>query len=114
MEGFVVHEVAARVEVRIGRAMPKLPPDTELAVERLWQAASRRVAAGGAGRLFNGRVFSADTITPQLVTGHLTEFRRIVAQMEQPKLFADLGVRPLAVCGVLRCAGGEVVMGRRH
>ena len=114
MEGFVVHEVAARVEVRIGRAMPKLPPDTELAVERLWQAASRRVAAGGAGRLFNGRVFSADTITPKLVTGHLTEFRRIVAQMEQPKLFADLGVRPLAVCGVLRCAGGEVVMGRRH
>ena len=82
-------------------------------MERLWQAASRRVAAGGAGRLFNGRVFSADTITPQLVTGHLTEFRRIVAQMEQPELFADLGVRPLAVCGVLRCAGG-VVVGRRH
>jgi hypothetical protein len=113
VEGFVVHEVAADVEVRIGRAMPKLPPDTELAVERLWQAASRRVAAGGAGRLFNGRVFSADTITPKLVTGHLTEFRRIVAQMEQPGLFADLGVRSLAVCGVLRCAGG-VVVGRRH
>ncbi len=113
MDGFVVHEVSADVEVRIGRAMPGLSPDTELAVERLWQAASRRVAAGGAGRLFNGRVFSADTITPHLVTGHLTEFRRIVAQMERPELFADLGVRPLAVCGVLRCAGG-VVVGRRH
>jgi hypothetical protein len=121
MDGFVVHEVAGDVEVRIGRAMPGLPRDTELTVERLWQIASSRVAAGGAGRLFNGQVFSADTITPRLVTGHLTEFRRVVAQMEQPGLFAVLGssprtslsVRPLAVCGVLRCADG-VVVGRRH
>jgi hypothetical protein len=119
--GFVVHEVAADLEVRIGRAMPALPSETELAVERLWQAASLRVSAGGAGQLFNGRVFSADTITPHLITGHLTEFRRMVAQMERPELFAipgsspgtSLGVRPLAVCGVLRCAGG-VVVGRRH
>ena len=75
--------------------------------------------------MFNGRVFSADTITPRLVTGHLTEYRRIVAQMERPGLFeipgsspgaspgTSLVVRPLAVCGVLRCAGG-VVVGRRH
>jgi hypothetical protein len=48
-----------------------------------------------------------------LVTGHLTEYRRIVAQMDRPELFEELGVRPLAVCGVLRCAGG-VVVGRRH
>jgi hypothetical protein len=111
--GFVVHEVAADVLVRIGRAMPELPPDTELAVEQLWQAASRRAAVGGAGLLFNGLVFSADTITPHLVTGYLTEFRRSVAQMEDSKMFTALGVRPLAVCGVLRCVGG-VVVGRRH
>jgi hypothetical protein len=113
VDGFVVHDVAAEVVVRIRRAMPELSPETEAAVERLWQAASHRVAAGGAGRLFNGRVFSIDAITPYLVTGHLTEFRRIVAQMEQPELFPVLGVRPLAVCGVLHCAGG-VVVGRRH
>ena len=50
---------------------------------------------------------------PRLVTGHLTEYRRVVAQMERPELFAELGVRSFAVCGVLRCAGG-VVVGRRH
>jgi hypothetical protein len=33
--------------------------------------------------------------------------------MERPGLFDRLGVRPLAVCGVLRCADG-VVFGRRH
>jgi hypothetical protein len=56
---------------------------------------------------------SADAITPGLITGDLTEFRRIVAQMERPELFAVLSVRPLAVCGILRCANG-VVVGRRH
>jgi hypothetical protein len=82
-------------------------------VERLWRIASARVEAGGAGSLFNGRVFSADVITPDAITGHLTEFRRIVAQMDSSQLFDALGVRPLAVCGVLRCTDG-VVFGRRH
>ncbi|HET7884570.1 MAG TPA: hypothetical protein VFL55_27015 [Acetobacteraceae bacterium] len=113
MDGFVVHDVAPDVAVRIGRAMPELPVALDREVERLWQVACHRVAAGGAGQMFNGRVFSADVITPHLVTGHLTEYRRVVAQIEQPALFAELGVRSFAVCGVLRCAGG-VVVGRRH
>jgi hypothetical protein len=58
-------------------------------------------------------VFSVDRFADDLITGHFTEFRRIVAQMEEPVLFAELGVRPLAVCGVMRCADG-VVIGRRH
>ena len=99
--------------MRVTRAMPCLPASLDAEVEALWQAAAARVAAGGAGQLFNGRVFSADSIAPHAITGHLTEFRRIVAQMERPGLFAALGVRPLAVCGVLRCADG-VVFGRRH
>lgn len=113
VEGFVVHEVAPDIVVRIERAMPELQEAVNREVERLWRLASRRVAAGGAGRMFNGRVFSADVMTPHLVTGHLTEYRRVVAQMERPELFAELSVRSFAVCGVLRCAGG-VVVGRRH
>jgi hypothetical protein len=111
--GFVVHELTAVLRVRVTQTMPDLPPALDAEVERLWRAACERVAAGGAGALFNGRVFSADTIAPDLIAGHLTEFRRIVAQMEQPALFEALGIRPLAVCGVLRCADG-VVFGRRH
>ena len=113
MGGFVVHEVSADVTVRVARAMPDLPAAVDREVGRLWAASSTRVAAGGAGRLFNGRVFSVDAISPWHVSGHLTEFRRVVAQMERPALFAELGVRPLAVCGVLQCADG-VVVGRRH
>ena len=113
MDGFVVHEVAADIAVRIVREMPMLSASLDQEVERRWREACERVAAGGAGRLFNGRVFSADSITPHLVTGHLTEYRRSVAQMERPELFEELGIRSLAVCGVLRCADG-VAMGRRH
>jgi hypothetical protein len=113
VDGFVAHEVAEHITVRVGRAMPELPTRVEREVERLWQVAARRVAAGGAGPMFNGRVFSADTITPHCVTGHLTEYRRVVAQIERPELFAELRLRAFAVCGVLRCAGG-VVLGQRH
>lgn len=110
---FIVHELTAALSVRVTRPMPGLPTALDAEVEALWRTACARVAAGGAGALFNGRVFSADTITPDLITGHLTEFRRVVAQMERPALFDALRVRPLAVCGMLRCAGG-VVFGRRH
>jgi len=113
MNDFVVHDVRAELHVTVTRGMPALAAALDAEVEVLWQAAQARVAAGGAGVLFNGRVFSADAITPTAITGHLTEFRRIVAQMERPALFHDLGVRPLAVCGVLHCADG-VVFGRRH
>ena len=113
MSGFVVHELSAGLRIQVTRTMPDLSAALDKDVERLWRTACSRVAAGGAGALFNGRVFSADVIAPDAITGHLTEFRRIVAQMEQPPLFGALGVRPLAVCGVLRCADG-VVFGRRH
>jgi hypothetical protein len=113
INNFVVHEVVPGLRVTVTRPMPDLPSALDSEVERLWRIASARVAAGGAGALFNGRVFSADTIAADAITGHLTEFRRIVAQMERPGLHAELRVRPLAVCGVLRCADG-VVFGRRH
>jgi hypothetical protein len=108
--GFHLHTIDPAVSVRVTGAMAPLDPARDARVEALWQAAIARVAAGGAGTLFNGRVFSADRITPTVITGHMTEFRRVVAQMDDPGL--ALGVRPLAVCGVLRGADG-VVIGRR-
>jgi len=107
-DGWRVHEVAAAVEIRVVRDMPKLPAAIEAQVAALWDAAQRRAG----GRLFNGRVFSADAISPARIDGHWTEFRRSVAQMQRPALFAALGVRALAVGGVI---GGAdfVVFGRR-
>lgn len=112
-DGFRVREVAADLVLRVTRAMPGLAPALDAAVERLWRDACARAEAGGAGRLFNGSVFSADSFAPHEITGHMTEFRRVVAQMRDPRMFAALGLHPFAVCGVLRCAGG-IVIGRRH
>ena len=112
MTHFIVHNVTPDVTVRVIRKMPPLPPAIDAEVERLWRQASARVAAGGAGTLFNGQVFSIDAITPHAITGHLTEYRRLVAQMEDHGLFPALGIRSLSVCGVLRSAGG-IAIGRR-
>lgn len=113
MSVLAVHDLDPGVQVHVTRPMPLLPEALERTVETLWQHAASRMAQGGAGRLFNGSVFSADSITPALITGHVTEYRRVVAQFEEPALFDQLGLRSLAVCGVLRCADG-VVIGRRH
>jgi 8-oxo-dGTP pyrophosphatase MutT (NUDIX family) len=112
MQPFIVHPIRPDLEVRVTREMPPIPPMLEARIDAIWARAAARVEAGGAGRLFNGRVFSIDTITPGRVTGHLTEYRRLVAQVEDHALFPSLGIRSFAACGVLRCSGG-VVIGRR-
>ena len=112
MDLFAVHPVAPGLVVRAVRPMPPLSPGLDARVEALWTRAAARVEQGGAGRLFNGRVFSIDQITPDLITGHMTEYRRVIAQAEDHALHADLGIRSLAVCGVVRCSDG-VVIGRR-
>jgi hypothetical protein len=107
MAGWTIHDIADP-RLYVTRPMPALPAPLEAAIDRLWDAAQARTG----GALFNGRVFSADVITRHLVCGHWTEFRRIVAQMARPDLHAALGIRPLAVGGVLHGPDG-VVFGRR-
>ncbi|MSP02905.1 MAG: hypothetical protein EXR07_17960 [Acetobacteraceae bacterium] len=117
MEAFIVHPVSPNLEVRIIGVMPVLPAALEARIDEIWSRAARRVEAGGAGRLFNGQIFSIDTIAPDLIAGHLTEYRRLVAQAEDHSLFPNLGVRSLAACGVLLCGRGGpnegVAIGRR-
>jgi hypothetical protein len=106
-----VHELAPDVRVRVAGPMPALPAALEAEVERLWQAALARGA-----RLFNGRVFSADRLSPSLIEGHWTEYRRVVARMDRPDLGPELPVAPLAVGGVIEGGSGAgrfVLFGRR-
>ncbi len=106
--GWRVYDVRPDIAAQVNAAPPELAPAVDAEVEILWQAAQARTG----GVLFNGRVFSADTIAPDCLSGHMTEYRRIVAQIAAPALHAELKIRPLAVCGVVRCTNG-VVLGRR-
>ena len=106
-----VHPVAPDLRLRITGPMPPLAAADEAAIDAAWAAAQARMG----GRLFNGRVFSADRIAPGLIEGHWTEFRRIVARMDHPEL-GHLPVRPLAVGGAISGGAGEdrfVILGRR-
>lgn len=94
--------------VRVVRSMPKLSDQVEQAIDRIWQQEQERLC----GVLFNGRVFSADEITPRLISGHWTEYRRIVAQMRDHDLVPSINIRPLAVGGIIESPDG-VVFGRR-
>ncbi len=105
---WVIHEVQADVRAQIIRQPPSLSVALQAEIDALWDVAQARTGGG----LFNGRVFSVDEITPGLLSGHMTEFRRVVAQIERPELHDALRVRSLAVCGTLCCATG-VVLGRR-
>lgn len=108
MPDWLVHDVDANVRARVVRDAPAIPAALEPEIEALWAAAQARTGSS----LFNGRVFSVDAITPGLLSGHFTEFRQVVAQMDRPDLFGILQLRPLAVCGVLWCREG-IVFGRR-
>jgi hypothetical protein len=79
-----------------------LPPYLENVVEEIWQAERRRRGS----KLFNGTLFSVDKLSETTVTGCFVEYRRFVAQVQRPGLFAELQVRPLAVTGVLQNADG--------
>lgn len=96
------------VQVVEDRDMPLLDEALEAEVTSVW-AAERALRPA----LFNGRVFCADTVTADRITGHWTEYRRVLAQMRRPMLFERLQIRALAVNGLLECADG-LVLGQRQ
>ncbi|WP_135466027.1 hypothetical protein [Crenalkalicoccus roseus] len=100
--------VSPDLRIEVSGEAPPVPPALEPAIAAAWEAAQRRAG----GRLFNGRVFSVESAEPHLLRGHLAEYRLVVAGFADPALAARLGLRPLAVCGVLRTPDG-VLFGRR-
>lgn len=98
MDDFQIFELSEDLRISITRPQPVVSAFINRAIESHWQKALATNPL-----LFNGAVFSADTATPSLITGHLTEFRRVVAQMSDPGLYEHLGLRPISVSGVLVC-----------
>ena len=98
----------AGLAVAVADALPPLPPALEARVEGHWRD---RLAQGA--RLFNGPLLSLAGREGGRLVARRTEYRRLVAQLAEPGLAAALGIRPLAVSGILAIRGG-LVLGRRH
>ena len=108
MSNWTVYLLAPDLKVRVEGEMPPLSPAAESRVATLWAEACR-----AAPSLFNGRVLSVVAIEPERLTCRWTEYRRVAAQLRDPRLYGVLGMRPLAVCGPLISPDG-VVLGRRE
>ena len=102
-----VTPLAPQVAVRIARPMPDLSPAIESRVASHWNAALAKHPT-----LYNGRVFCADVINAEIISGHWSEYRRVLAQMREPDLYGADFLRPLAVVGLLRTTDG-IVIGQR-
>ena len=102
-----VHDLSPNVEVIAEGDPPPLPAPLEAEVAALWdQARAHRPG------LADGRIFSVERFSAARIAGRFVPYRRLMAQRAKPALFAALGVRPLAVSGVLACSDG-IVFGRR-
>lgn len=85
-----------------------LSPELATLVETVWQEECARRGSS----LYDGELFSIAEITKNGFRGHFVPYRDWLAQTKRPGARAELGIRPLAVSGLVRLAEG-VVFGRR-
>ena len=107
-EGWTLYPMDPAPVVDPSGHRPILSPTQEQMLDEVWDQAKSEYPG-----LFNGRVFVADAIGAEKISGHWDEYRRVLAQMRRPDMFRDRPLRQLAVCGLIRCADG-IVMGRRR
>jgi 8-oxo-dGTP pyrophosphatase MutT (NUDIX family) len=84
---------------------PQLPIAVAREVDAVWEDLRRRNP-----RLADGTLFSVTSLSPDRIEGRFVPYRWRAVQRERPDL--ALGIRTLAVSGLLLCEGG-VVIGRR-
>ena len=106
--GYIAFPVAPDLIVELDDGPPPVPPELLPAIESAWVAAQDRAG----GRLFNGKIFSVTELTATHIRGHFTEYRFAVAGYRDATLAAQLRVRQLSVCGLLRLPEG-IVFGLR-
>ncbi len=102
---FELHQPPRRI--LLGPPAGPLPEEIELRVEEIWQEANR-----GPGVLYNGPLVSVTDVSPDRLVVRPSEYRHLVAARRDRRLRSALGVRPLAISGLVR-VGDAVVIGRR-
>ncbi len=105
---FSVKPFSPDTKIIVTDGEPEITPELDRQIQSIWDAEQRRKK----GVLFNGRRFSVSRIGGKRIEGFFVDYRLVIAQRIRPDLFGRLGVRPLAVSGLLSCRDG-LVFGRR-
>lgn len=93
--------------VCLGEA-PALSPDLAQRVDAIWD----RAVARRQETLFDGHLLSLEEWTPQRLTVRRAPYRLFWAGRQEPTLRSALGIRPLAVSGLV-WSHGHLIWGRR-
>jgi hypothetical protein len=104
-----IHHVTAALEITAQPSRPSLDADVEASVQALWETE----LAHQDSALFNGKLFSINKLGSDHIIGTFVEYRWFIAQRRRPELFKDLGVRPLAISGMIESVDG-LIFGKRN
>lgn len=85
-------------------ALGEPPTDMLRRIDALWEEEQR----GRRTKLTNGRIFSLHHRDGATFAASETQYKRWIAQHRDPGLFPALGIRPLAVSGIIRLKEGLV------
>jgi hypothetical protein len=85
-----------------------IPPATEKKIEEIWE--SEKAKRGN--KLFNGPLLSLIRLEGTVLEARVVDYRSYLAQTRAPELFSELGIRALAVSGLV-AAEGKIAFGRR-
>jgi len=105
MSAITIHYPPASGAAIVGDLAPA--PAIKSEIDALWEAATRQ-----SPDLFDGPVLSVISLSANRLQLARASYRHVVAARSSPRIKELLGLRPLAVSGILTCPQG-LVLGRR-
>ena len=102
-------EIATTLQIHTVAAAPSIPSAICQRIDSLWEEARARRG----DEIYNGRIFSVTQHSRARIEGYFTDYKQYLAQRADPALLDVLGIKLLAVSGLVCTADGDVVFARR-
>ncbi len=97
-----------KVLINFTHPQPNLSPAIQHKIDAIWKKELIRTQ----GKIFNGKLLSADDFDGKHLTSHFVEYKHYLAQARDPALKDLLKIRPICVSGYT-LANDHILMGKR-